>query len=96
MSKFGGINIGGSISAGGDIVGGDQINYGSGGEVACDFVWRGVPLKGLCFPDDQRSIQRTIDKYLDGKIGYEALKALVGSLSPNLMAQIERIEKDRG
>ena len=33
---------------------------------------------------------------IDGKIGYEVLKALVGSLSPNLMAQIERIEKDRG
>ena len=89
-----GVFIKGNFHADGDVVGGNKIT-GGGGEVACDFVWRGAPLKGLCFPEDQRSIQRSIDKYLDDKIGYDALRALVGNLSPSLMAQIERIEKDR-
>lgn len=98
MAKLNAGNIkieGEGITIGGDIVGRDKIT-GGGGEVACDFLWRGATLRALCFTEDQRTIQRLLDRILNNDPSSDKLKQRVNILSPNLWAQIERIEKERG
>ena len=92
--KTGGVTIIGGANITGDVVGGNKIG-GRGGEVACDFVWRGAVLSAICFPEDQRRLQSLIDRYLDNDISYDELVSRVKILSGNLAAQIERLEKDR-
>lgn len=96
MTQKDGVNIhaSGDLHIGGDIVGRDKIT-GGGGEVSCDFIWRGATLKGLCFPEDQRDIQRRLNKFLEGVINFETLKKQIFNLSESLWSQIERIEKER-
>ena len=95
--KAGDVHIEGQdVTINGDIVGRDHIVIGVGGEVACDFLWRGKPIKALCFPEDQRNIQKLLDKVLSNNPDKTRIMQRVKNLSPNLHAQIERIENERG
>lgn len=58
-------------------------------------MWRGATLRALCFTEDQRTIQRLLDRILNNDPISDKLKQRVNILSPNLWSQIERIEKER-
>lgn len=88
--KNGGVVINGDFYAGGDVVGRDKIMAG-GGEVACDFIWKGSSFKGLCYPEDQQTIQAQIDKYLSGNMTVDNLIKRVKSLSPNVAEILSRM-----